>query len=70
MDREEFLKLSEKLAKPIDFDELESSGALIKKGKCYYLSNKDLLPSHVSRKIKSIEQNRNGIKVTFYKSFG
>ncbi|MFW9646751.1 hypothetical protein V3H47_24395, partial [Vibrio parahaemolyticus] len=47
--------------------ELVASGALIQKGKSYYLGNKDLLPKYVSRKIKSMEQNRNGIKVTFRK---
>ncbi|HDM8188290.1 MULTISPECIES: hypothetical protein [Vibrio] len=67
MDKKEFLALSEELAKPIDFDELVASGALIQKGKSYYLGNKDLLPKYVSRKIKSMEQNRNGIKVTFRK---
>ncbi|EGQ9283810.1 hypothetical protein ACEV9E_00265 [Vibrio parahaemolyticus] len=67
MDKKEFLALSEELAKPINFEELVASGALIQKGKSYYLGNKDLLPKYVSRKIKSMEQNRNGIKVTFRK---
>ncbi|EGR1755050.1 hypothetical protein ACWO0M_004659 [Vibrio parahaemolyticus] len=67
MDKKEFLALSEELAKPINFEELVASGALIQKGKSYYLGNKDLLPKNVSRKIKSMEQNRNGIKVTFRK---
>jgi len=43
------------------------TGALIQKGKSYYLGNKDLLPEYVSKKIKSLEQNKNGLKVTFYK---
>ncbi|MFT0139534.1 hypothetical protein ACEK07_35325 [Alcanivoracaceae bacterium MT1] len=40
---------------------------LIQKGKYYYLGNKGLLPEYVSKKIKSFEQNKNGLKVTFYK---
>ncbi|NOH97792.1 hypothetical protein [Vibrio sp. 99-70-13A1] len=67
MDRKEYLALSEELAKPIDFDELVAIGALTQKGKSYYLGNKELLPKYVSRKIKSMEQNRNGMKVTFRK---
>ncbi|AIL70743.1 TPA: hypothetical protein NGR42_004646 [Vibrio parahaemolyticus] len=67
MDRKEFLELSAELAKPINFDELVASGALIQKGKSYYIGNIELLPKYVSRKIKSTEQNRNGVKVTFYK---
>jgi hypothetical protein len=67
VDRDEFLQLSKELAEPINFDELVSSGALIQKGKSYYLGNKDLLPTAVSRKIKSIGQTKNGMKVTFCK---
>ncbi len=67
MDREGYEKLKEDLEKPIDFESLVKSGALIQKGKSYYLGNKDLLPEYVSKKINSIEQNKNGVKVTFYK---
>lgn len=67
MSRNEYLKLSKEFAEPINFDELVASGALIQKGKSYYLGDKDLLPKNVSKKIKSIAQNRNGVKVTFYK---
>ncbi|MBO2594717.1 hypothetical protein I6M42_07910 [Shewanella algae] len=67
MNREEFERLKEELEKPIDFESLVETGALIQKGKSYYLGNKDLLPEYVSKKIKSLEQNKNGLKVTFYK---
>ncbi|SBO11669.1 hypothetical protein VME0621_03805 [Vibrio mediterranei] len=67
MSKEEFDAISKELAEPIDFDELVASGALKKSGKSYYLCNQDLLPKHVRRKIKSLEQNKLGIKVTFYK---
>lgn len=67
MDREEFERLKGELEKPIDFESLVESGALIQKGKSYYLGNKDLLPEYVSKKVKSLEQNKNGLKVTFYK---
>lgn len=67
MNREKFETLKEELEKPIDFESLVETGALIQKGKCYYLGEKDLLPEYVSKKIKSLEQNKNGLKVTFYK---
>ena len=59
--------MKEELKKPIDFDDLVQSGALIQKGKSYYMGNKDLLPDYVSKKISSIEQNKNGLKLTFSK---
>lgn len=59
--------MKEELKKPIDFDALVQSGALIQKGKSYYMGNKDLLPDYVSKKIRSIEQNKNGLKLTFSK---
>jgi len=67
MSREEFERLKEELEKPIDFESLVDTGALIQKGKSYYLGNKDLLPEYVSKKIKTLEQNKNGLKVIFYK---
>lgn len=67
MDKEEFDKLKAELEKPINFAGLVESGALIKKGKSYYIGSKDLIPDYVSKKIKAIEQNRNGLKVTFYR---
>jgi|GEM_PF-4832771 len=41
MNREEFERLKEELEKPIDFESLVDTGALIQKGKSYYLGNKD-----------------------------
>lgn len=67
MDIEEINIMKEELKKPIDFDDLVQSGALIQKGKSYYMGNKDLLPDYVSKKIRSIEQNKNGLKLTFSK---
>lgn len=67
MNREEFERLKEELEKPINFESLVETGALIQKGKSYYLGNKDLLPEYVSKKVKSLEQNKYGLKVTFYK---
>jgi hypothetical protein len=67
MSKDEYLKLSKELAKPINFEELVRSGALIQKGKSYYLGKKDALPRHVTGKVKSLEQTKNGMKVTFYK---
>lgn len=67
MDIEKINRMKEDLKKPIDFDALVQSGALIQKGKSYYMGNKDLLPDFVSMKIKSIEKNKNGLKLTFSK---
>lgn len=67
MNIEEINRMKEELKKPIDFDALVQSGALIQKGKSYYMGNKDLLPDYVSKKIRSIEQNKNGLKLTFSK---
>jgi hypothetical protein len=67
MNKNELDKRMEVLKRPIDFDALVQSGALIQKGKSYYLGLKDLIPEYVSNKIKTIEKNKNGMKVTFYK---
>jgi len=67
MNKEEIDKLREELSNPIDYEALVRSGALIQRGKSYYLGDKDLLPDYVGKKIKSLEQNANGVKVTFYK---
>lgn len=67
MDIDEIDRMKEDLKRPIDFDALVDTGALIKQGKSYYMGNKDLLPYYVSKRIKSVEQNRNGLKLTFSK---
>lgn len=54
-------------AEPIDFKKLLEDGVLTLKGKSYYITDLNLLPEHVSKKLKSIEPTKNGIKVTFYK---
>jgi hypothetical protein len=51
----------------LTFYALVQSGALVQKGKSYYLGQKDLIPEYVSNKIKTLGQNKNGMKVTFYK---
>lgn len=67
MNKDDLDKGMEELRRPIDFDDLVHSGALIQKGKSYYLGVKDLIPKYVFNKIKNIEQNKNGMKVTFHK---
>ncbi|WP_273047530.1 hypothetical protein [Pseudoalteromonas sp.] len=67
MKKSEFDERLREIKQPINFDELVKSGALIQKGQSYYIGNKNLIPRIVSDKIKSIAQNRNGVKVTFYK---
>jgi len=67
MNKDELDKRMEELKRPIDFDALVHSGALVQKGKSYYLGANDLIPEYVKSKIKSLEQNKNGMKVTFYK---
>ena len=67
MTREEYLKIKEELERSIDFEALIENGALIKKGKQIYIGNMNLLPEYVSKKIKTICQNKNGMLVTFYK---
>lgn len=55
------------LATPIDFDKLIDAGLLKKIGTSYYTDNIHGLPKNVSRKIDSIKQTKNGLKMTFCK---
>lgn len=48
--REEYLKIKEELERPIDFEALIEKGALIQKGKQFYIGNMNLLPEYFSKK--------------------
>ena len=65
--REEYLKIKEELERPIDFEALIEKGALIQKGKQFYIGNMNLLPEYVSKKIKAMSKNKHGMLITFYK---
>ncbi|KRW59404.1 hypothetical protein [Pseudomonas sp. TTU2014-080ASC] len=67
MDINEFKQLRDEFKKPVDFKTLVDNGALIQKGQSYYIGKMNLIPEYVTKKIKSLEKNRYGLKVTFYK---
>lgn len=57
--------LIEVLAKPIDFESLETEGLLKKEGSWYRLINPKDLPEHVSRKIIEIKTDDSGTLAKF-----
>jgi hypothetical protein len=72
MKDEEIEKIRKMLAKethfmstPIDFDRLIKYGLLKKIGKSYYTDNLHNLPENVSKRITSVSETKNGIRVTF-----
>ena len=74
MDNDEVEKMHKMLVKesliisiPIDFDQLIKDGLLKKIGKSYYTDNILNLPENISKRITSVSETKNGIKVTFSK---
>lgn len=74
MNDEEVEKMRKMLAKesnimstPIDFDQLIKDGLLKKIGKSYYTDNIHNLPENVRKRITSVSETKNGIRVTFSK---
>jgi len=71
MDDEMMKKIAETarhFSEPLDLQKLIDDGLIIQKGKSYYLNcSPDQLPEAASRRINSIESNKNGVKVTFSK---
>jgi len=74
MNDEEVEKMRKMLAKeshimstPIDFDQLIKDGLLKRIGKSYYVDNIHNLPENVSKRITSVSETKNGIRVTFSK---
>jgi len=65
--RKEVAEVAHTLATPIDFDTLVIDGLLKKVGTSYYTENIHALPKNVSKKIKTANQTKNGLKLTFYK---
>ncbi|MBP6860769.1 MAG: hypothetical protein KBC57_00245 [Neisseriaceae bacterium] len=65
MNLEDVLNELETLKQPIEYDELLRVGALKQKGKSYYIVDINLIPKNIQRKIKTLETNKNGLKVTF-----
>jgi|GEM_PF-2921428 len=57
--------LIEVMAKPIDFESLESEGLLKKEGAWYRLIKPTDLPGHVSRKIIAIKTDDSGAFAKF-----
>lgn len=55
------------LAKPIDFEKLETLGILTKVGAWYRIHKMKELPKHASDKIYEIAQDSRGTKVKFRK---
>lgn len=63
---EEILAMTKRIADqlrllqtPIDFDQLERDGIVLKEGNAYHVPNTEKLPEHVAAKIDSVEI-RNG----------
>jgi hypothetical protein len=59
---------TKKLAEPIDFADLEKKGALIKEGAWYRVLNFQILPEHVTTKVRAFSQDSKGVKVKLFKS--
>jgi hypothetical protein len=57
--------LIEELAKPIDFETLESQGLIRKEGAWYRLIKPNELPEHVSRKISTIKTDDTDVFAKF-----
>ena len=55
------------MSTPIDFDQLIKDGLLKRIGKSYYVDNIHNLPENVSKRITSVSETKNGIRVTFSK---
>jgi hypothetical protein len=53
------------LARPIDFDELESKGVLTKEGAWYRIHKFKELPKHAGAKVTELAQDARGVKVKF-----
>lgn len=74
MINEELEKMLEMLAKelhiistPNDFDQLIKDGLIKKIGRSFYADNIHNLPVNVSKRITSVSETKNGIRVTFSK---
>ncbi len=55
------------MATPINIASLLEFGVLRKIGNSYYTDNIHNLPEHVSKKISSVTNTKQGMKLTFYK---
>ena len=55
------------MSTPIDFDQLIKDGLIKKIGRSYYADNIHNLPENVSKRITSVSETKNGIRVTFSK---
>lgn len=56
------------LARPVDFDELESQGILTKEGAWYRIHKMDELPKHASSKVTQFAHDARGVKAKFSKA--
>ena len=65
--RERLAEENEKMAKPINYDELIEKGLISKVGAWYRVNDIRRLPEHVSAKITETFQDQKGIKVKFRK---
>ena len=54
-------------ATPIDFAKLIKDGVIKQIGKSYYTDNIHKLHENVRKKINSMAETKNGIRLTFYK---
>lgn len=55
------------MSTPINFKQFEEQGFIKKIGKSYYTNCLHDLPELLSKKVKSINSTKNGMRLTFYK---
>jgi hypothetical protein len=55
------------MATPIDFESLERSGVLKKEGAYYRLKKPGDLPEHAWKKVRTMIEDRHGVKLKFSK---
>jgi hypothetical protein len=65
---EKLIVETKKLAEPVDFEDLEKKGALVKEGVWYRVLDSRKLPEHVWVKMYGIAQDSKGVKVKIYKT--
>lgn len=71
MDREkmarELVKAAQAFTEPLNLEPLLKKGILKKKGRSYYVHDMNLLPEKARRRVKTITQTKEGMRVTFHK---
>ncbi len=64
--KKEVLRIMRIMASPNDFEKWIAEGHIQKLGRSYYLTaTRKELPDYISKKIRSIAESKNGLRVTF-----